>query len=72
MEYPTDINLPFFAYGLFRPGQLIFFQLRDLVCNVREPVEVVGRLFRRGGLILIETKSQGCVQGALLTFINNY
>jgi hypothetical protein len=28
MERPTNINLPFFAYGVFRRGQLACFQLR--------------------------------------------
>ena len=31
VKRPQDIRLPFFAYGLFRPGQLAFFQLCSLV-----------------------------------------
>jgi hypothetical protein len=31
MERPTKIDLPFFSYGIFRPGQLGFLQLKELV-----------------------------------------
>jgi hypothetical protein len=29
VDQPQHLERPFFAYGIFRPGQLAFFQLRD-------------------------------------------
>src|SRR5437867_1426934 len=69
MEHPADVGRPFFAYGLFRPGQLAFFQLRELVSNVAEPVEVAGSLLLRDGLPIIDAAGHGRVKGALMTFV---
>jgi hypothetical protein len=69
MERPQDIHLPFFAYGVFRPGQLAFFKLRDLVDAIQDPTRVSGRLLLRDGLPIIDsTITTEKVQGALLTF----
>jgi len=68
MERPKDISLPFFAYGLFRPGQLAFFQLRELVSNVTDPVRIAGSLLLRDGLPIIDSGGDGRVKGALVTF----
>lgn len=68
MERPPNIDLPFFAYGLFRPGQLAFFQLREFVSNVTDPTQVAGRLLLRDGLPLIDPAGHERVKGALVTF----
>ena len=51
MEHPTNIGRPFFAYGLFRPGQLAFFQLRELVSETaveaRDKVALVSNTIDR-------------------------
>lgn len=69
MERPRRIDLPFFAYGLFRPGQLAFFQLRELVHRVADPAQVAGSLRLRDGLPIIHPEERGTVRGALLTFL---
>jgi hypothetical protein len=69
MESPPNIDRPFFAYGLFRPGQLAFFQLRELVSNVAEPARVAGSLLLRDGLPIIDAAGPGYIKGALLTFL---
>jgi hypothetical protein len=69
MERPPNIDLPFFAYGLFKPGQLAFFQLRELVKNVTDPAHIKGSLLLRDGLPIIDPKGQESVKGALLTFL---
>lgn len=70
MERPPNIDLPFFAYGLFRPGQLAFFQLREFVSNVTDPTQVAGRLRLRDGLPAIyPTRNDELVKGALVTFL---
>jgi hypothetical protein len=68
MERPVDINRPFFAYGIFRPGQLGFFQLKDLVSEIADPSQIVGSLLLRDGLPIIDQTGQGQVKGALLRF----
>ncbi len=62
------MNFLFFAYGLFRPGQLAFFQIRDFVSRVTKPVQVTGVLRLRDGLPIIELKGREPVNGALLIF----
>jgi hypothetical protein len=68
VERPRDIDLPFFAYGLFGPGQLAFFQLREIVSKVHEGAKVAGSLLLRDGLPIIDPAGYGRVKGALLTF----
>src|SRR3990172_4577555 len=69
MKRPENADLPFFAYGLFRPGQLGFLKLRELVNNVSEPARVEGSLLLRDGLPIIHLNGRGFVKGALLTFL---
>ena len=70
MEPPADVSLPFLAYGIFRPGQISFFQLADSVSKFVDPVAVPGRLLVRDGLPIVELTSRGTVaiDGALLHF----
>jgi hypothetical protein len=69
MGRPPNIDRPFFAYGLFRPGQLAFFQLKDFVSKVTEPRQVAGELRLRDGLPIINPEGEGYAKGALLTFL---
>jgi hypothetical protein len=69
MERPPDIDRPFFTYGIFRPGQLAFFQLRELVINVVDPAAVAGRLLIRDGLPILDLGGGGHTRGTLLTFL---
>jgi hypothetical protein len=70
MEHPANVDRPFFAYGLFRPGQLAFFQLRELVSKVIEPAQVAGSLLLRDGLPIIDPAGHGYTTGALLVFFS--
>jgi hypothetical protein len=54
MKPPAGVTLPFLSYGIFRPGQLAFFQLADLVSDISDPVEFPGRLLVRDGLPIVE------------------
>jgi len=67
MKNPQDISLPFFAYGIFKPGQLAFFQIREFVCD-KKPIKVKGGLLIRDGLPIINLKGYGFVNGALIFF----
>ena len=68
MKHPADINHPFFACGIFRPGQLGCFQLKDLVSEITDPSHVAGRLLLRDGLPIIDKNGHGHVKGMLLRF----
>ncbi len=68
MNRPADIELPFFAYGLFRPGQLGFLRLSDLVSKTRGQVRVRGDLLLRDGLPIIDPNGSRDVAGALISF----
>lgn len=68
MRRPAEIDLPFFAYGVFRPGQLAFFQVREFVSKIVDPVQISGTLLLRDGLPIIDQNGRNLVQGALLWF----
>lgn len=63
---PEDTSLPFFAYGLFRPGQLGYFQLRDLATST--PASAHGVLRIRDGVPFLDPTLTGSVVGALIYF----
>ena len=68
MKPPENTNLPFFAYGLFKPGELAYFQLHEYVLKVTSPALARGNLLVRDGLPIIGPDTQGSVKGTLLTF----
>ncbi len=49
---PDDTRLPFFAYGVFQPGQLGFLRLKQLVSGVQAGC-LRGRLYERDGLPML-------------------
>lgn len=64
---PKDVTRPFFAYGLFKPGQLAYFQIRDLATST--PAAAVGRLCIRDGVPFLAQNVRGYrVRGALVSF----
>lgn len=71
MRPPSNTALPFFAYGLFKPGQLGFDSIRDWAKEVSD-ASVMGALFERDGVPLFVDRA-GCatgeVGGALITFV---
>lgn len=54
MTGPRNIKLPFFAYGVFRTGELGFLSMANLVYRVVEPACVRGDLRIRDGLPIID------------------
>lgn len=68
MDRPDDISRPFFAYGIFRPGQLGFFQLREFVQEISDTIQIAGNLRLRDGLPIIDPEGKGLVKGSLLQF----
>ena len=70
MNPPANPDLPFFAYGLFRPGQIAFFQIRELVEETQARARVHGDLWVRDGIPLLDPAGYGQIEGALLRFVN--
>ena len=61
-------DLPFFSYGIFKPGELAYRRLQPFV--EVSPVRALahGSLWLRDGLPLLEPNASGTVAGYLLTF----
>ena len=66
---PPDVNLPFFSYGAFKPGQLAFTQLEVFIDPERPPerVSVSGTLLVRDGLPLFAPGAH-LIEGYVLHF----
>lgn len=56
LPIPTNIELPFFAYGIFRPGQLGFFQISDFVERFQQ-ASVKALLVEKDGIPLLISKN---------------
>jgi hypothetical protein len=65
---PDDVTLPFFSYGVFKPGEFAYRQLESLVDDRPESATVSGSLWLRDGLPLLEPGTEGSVAGCLLEF----
>lgn len=62
MKLPKEMDLPFFTYGLFKPGQLGHFRIKDFVFGI-EKCEVIGELWERDGLPLLNMPDSNIVEG---------
>jgi gamma-glutamylcyclotransferase (GGCT)/AIG2-like uncharacterized protein YtfP len=67
MRAPQRLDLPFFAYGVFKPGQLGFHQLADLVSS-HTRASLDGELYIRDGLPLLVLGGESQVHGDVLSF----
>jgi hypothetical protein len=68
MDGPRNLHLPFFAYGIFQPGQLGFLRLKRLVATA-EPASVRGRVLVRDGLPILDAVGPDEVAGYLVSFL---
>lgn len=68
MDPPTDINLPYVAYGLFKPNELAYNQIREFVEETPDRIRLTGSLYIRDGLPLFTTKGSEIVTGYLIKF----
>lgn len=68
MEFPENVQLPFFAYGAFRPGELAYLRIKPFVERVDNHAVVGGQLWIRDGLLLLDTSRDGEVDGSLIHF----
>jgi hypothetical protein len=68
MTLPQKVELPFFAYGAFMPGELAFEQVRGFLDSDPVRAYAPGLLKVRDGLPLLDPGGSAGVQGFLLTF----
>ena len=64
---PSDATLPFFAYGIFQPGELAFLQIREFV-RKWYGIDLSGALRVKDGLPIASLNENGCIAGTLLEF----
>lgn len=67
MDIPNDTTLPFFAYGVFKPGQLCFSRIKDFIKHAAE-AKVNGILKERDGIPLLIKSQDSKVKGYLIYF----
>lgn len=67
MKLPKSTTLPFFAYGLFKPGEICYFRIQDLVENSRTAY-VSGILKERDAIPLLVLSPDLKVKGVLIRF----
>jgi hypothetical protein len=67
MRLPDDPSLPFFAYGLFKPGELAYPLIRKFVERKTEG-EIPKAHFVRDGLALLHREMTGSTTGSALHF----
>lgn len=69
MELPINTDLPFFAYGIFKRGQISHFQIKEFVKQLMENHTLNGELRIRDGIPIIDIGNFGStVNGNLIWF----
>lgn len=68
MDLPSNINLSYVAYGLFKPNELAYNQIREFVEDAPKRISINGSLYVRDGLPLLKIGGSEIVRGYLITF----
>lgn len=68
MDFPENTMLPFFAYGIFKPGEIAFLRLKPFVTAIQPEGHCKGELLIRDGLLLLNPEKDDHVPGSLLQF----
>jgi hypothetical protein len=71
MEEPEDPELPFFTYGIFKPGQISHFRLKEYVDH-SELATIDRALCERDGIPLLDTFNSGQTKGELFWFTSEH
>ncbi|WP_049996406.1 hypothetical protein [Halococcus sediminicola] len=67
MDRPSNLQRPFFTYGIFKPGQIAHFRLEDFIDDTKT-ASVDHPLYERDGIPLLNTEKDGRTNGVLLWF----
>jgi hypothetical protein len=68
VRVPDDPTLPFFAYGLFKPGEPLYRHIQHLVEGAPSPGRIGGSLRVRDGMPLLKPGAEGPVCGYVIRF----
>lgn len=68
LDPPERTDLPYFAYGLFKPGELAHGQIEEFLEESPVEEQVTGVLYVRDGLPLLRPGGRDLVVGYLLRF----
>jgi len=67
MDLPEETDLPFFSYGIFKPGQLGYFQIKEFVEDCSS-ASIPADLYERDGIPLLHLSKNRQINGYILTF----
>ena len=70
LDLPNDTDLPFFAYGIFKPGQLAYSKIKNHVYENTNNIEINYRMKHRDGvpILINEENDRFHTQGSVITF----
>ena len=68
MDLPDNTLLPFFAYGVFRRGEIAYLRVKEYVDRLDADARCKGRIVIRDGLPLLDPAGTEIVTGDLLFF----
>ena len=73
LDFPEDTSLPFFAYGVFKPGEISYPRIEPYVKSGADEEEYVTyTLYERDGIpTVFKEKTDGRTYGYILTFKEN-
>jgi hypothetical protein len=70
MNLPDDTSLPFFAYGIFKPGQISYILIKEYVQPKSESCTVNKQMWIRDGIPILDKDSKtGKTAGYVIEFI---
>lgn len=70
---PADCSLPFFAYGVFKPGQLAYSRIKDYIIGEPKKCSVKHTLYERDGIPFVcEKNTKNETHGYLIYFKENF
>ena len=68
LQQLIDINLPFFAYGILKPGEIAYSNIKKYIVD-KDPIMISYPMKYRDGLpILVPDENDGTVNGFIYTF----
>ena len=71
LGFPKDMSLPFFAYGIFKPGQVAYHMIKDFVEST-DKVHVDYTLYERDGIpIVFKEHDERKTYGYIIRFKQN-
>lgn len=66
---PSNTNLPFFAYGIFKKGEISFFAIKQFVNEVKKHKHIAAKMHVKDGVSLIDiTETSSTTYGDIIYF----